>query len=358
VKIAQLTYSYKPVIGGADAYADLLCQTLRARGHEVWVYQRHHETDDPFVRRAPRWLSWFRPRDFWLVPQWLTGKRCELGEMDALIGHYPNYCSVAYRHPKLIGLSHGVTWDDAPGERRSRMKLKMAREAFERCARYVANDTFFLREMGLDAPPGERAFEEIAPGRWFIPNCVDTKRFSAPEGVEREPVIVVPRNIYRNRGIHLAVRAFSLVHEQFPEHSLEIVGAESQPAYAAEVRRMVGELGLEGRVRFAGSVAWEEMPRVYARSALCLIPSLCGEGTSLAALEAMACGCATVTTDAGGLTDLPAEHCRVDADDLARAMVDALIRRENIAAEQTRRVRDDFHLGRWTDAWEQVVEEW
>ncbi|HJN16177.1 MAG TPA: glycosyltransferase family 4 protein [Armatimonadota bacterium] len=358
MKIAQLTYSYKPVIGGADAYADLLCQALRARGHEVWVYQRHHDADDSHVRQAPRWQARFRPRDFWLVPLWLKSQRQGLSGMDALIGHYPNYCSPAYWHPKLIGLSHGVTWDDAPDTWRARKKRRMARDAFERCARYVANDTFFLREIGLDAPPGGRAFEEVAPGRWFIPNCVDTERFSAPGGVEREPVIVVPRNIYRNRGIHLAVQAFSLVHEQFPEHSLEIVGAESQPAYAAEVKRMVGEMRLESRVRFTGSVAWEEMPRVYARSALCLIPSLCGEGTSLAALEAMACGCATVTTDAGGLTDLPAEHCRVDADDLARAMADALTRREAIAAEQTRRVRSEFHLGRWVEAWAKVVEDW
>jgi len=359
VKIAQLTYSYQPLVGGADAYADLLCSTLRARGHEAWVYQRWADTDDPFVRVAPRWQARLRPRDFWLVPYWLRGRRRELAAMEVLVAHYPNYCRAGYCHPRLVGLSHGVTWDDAPAAWRARRKRRMAREAFTRCARFVANDTFFLREMGLSLAPGERPFEEVAPGRWFIPNCVDTSVFRPPDSsTERAPLILVPRNVYRNRGVHLAVRAFASLAADFPDYEMAVVGVVGQPEYAAEVRALVDRLGLMGRVAFPGGRPWREMPAVYGRARLCLIPSLCGEGTSLAALEAMACATATITTDAGGLPDLPAVHCRPTAEALADAMRDVLPRWSEIAATQRAAVLAGFPLDRWQHAWVHVIEDW
>jgi glycosyltransferase involved in cell wall biosynthesis len=359
LRIAQLTYSYQPVVGGADAYADLLCETFRERGHEVWVYQRSAETTDPFVRAAPGWQARFRPRDFWLVPWWLRARRRELAAMDVLVAHYPNYCRAGYFHPRLVGLSHGVTWDDAPGAWRSRRKHRLALEAFERCARFVANDTFFLREMGLSVAPGERPFEEIAPGRWFIPNCVDTSVFAPPDPPgDRPPLLTVPRNLYRNRGVHLAVEAFVSLAADFPEHEMEIVGADGQADYAAEVRAMVGALGLTRRIRFVGSVAWREMAPVYGRARVCLIPSLCGEGTSLAALEAMACATATIATNAGGLPDLPAVHCEPDADALAGALRDVLPRWREVGETQRAAVLAGFSLGRWKQAWSRVIEDW
>jgi glycosyltransferase involved in cell wall biosynthesis len=357
MRIAQLTYSYQPIIGGADAYADLLCSTLRSRGHQVWVYQRAAETADPFVRLAPAWQARLRPRDFWLVPYWLRLRRRELRGMDALIGHYPNYCRAGYFHPRLIGLSHGVTWDDEPNAWRSQEKRRMAREAYRRCARFVANDTFFLREVGVEVAPGAHAFEEIEPGRWFIPNCVDTVLFRPPEQ-DRPPLITVPRNLYRNRGVHLAVEAFSLIAGETPEWALEVVGADGQPDYAAEVRALVAQRRLTERVRFAGSVPWREMAPVYRRARVCLIPSLCGEGTSLAALEAMACATATITTTAGGLPDLPAVHCAPSAEGLAQAMRQVLPAWQATGATQRAAVLAGFSLDRWQAAWTHVVEDW
>ncbi len=362
LKIAQLTYSYQPIIGGADAYADLLCAAFRERGHEVWVYQRAARTADPFVRLAPAWQQrLFRHRDFWLVPLWLRTRRRELSRMDALIAHYPNYCAPGYFHPRLIGLSHGVTWDDAPGTWRSAKKKALAGQAFARCARFVANDTFFLREMGLDAPPGERAFEEVAPGRWFIPNCVDAAVFRplAPsDDGSRPPVIIVPRNLYRNRGVHLAVEAFGMVAAEFPDWRMHIVGAEGQPAYAQEVRARVAAWGLNAPVCFLGSVPWADMPPAYSQARVCLVPSLCGEGTSLAALEAMACGTATISSDVAGLRDLPTVRVPPTARALADAMREVMPNWAEVAEAQRAHVTTHFTINLWKTAWAKVVEDW
>ncbi|MGQ9731328.1 MAG: glycosyltransferase family 4 protein [Candidatus Zipacnadales bacterium] len=358
MKIAQLTYSYKPILGGADAYAELLCNILRARGHEVWVYQRAAQVDDPLVRTAPSWQARFRPRDFWIAPYWLKGRRPELEGMDVLIAHYPNYCAAVAWHPRLVGLSHGVTWDDAPHSWRGRRKRRMAEWAFERCTRFVANDTFFLREMGLSIAPGERPFEEIVPGRWFIPNCVNIDVFKPSPNITRLPHIIVPRNLYRNRGVHLAVEAFAAIANEFPGYKMRIVGTVGQSRYTAEVNNLIHRLGLAQRIHLEGGKSWLHMPAEYARARVCLIPSLCGEGTSFAALEAMACATATVTTNVGGLPDLPSVHCPPCTEALAATLRDILVRWRVVGEQQREAVTRNFSLERWRQAWTQVVEDW
>ncbi|NIM05977.1 MAG: glycosyltransferase, partial [Armatimonadetes bacterium] len=159
----------------------------------------------------------------------------------------------------------------------------------------------------------------------------------------------------RNRGVHLAVEAFRSFASQYPEVHLVIMGKESQPAYAASIRNRVKELGLEQRVIFWGHVRHEEMADFYAAGEMCLIPSLCGEGTSLAALEAMACGVAVVSTDVAGLKDLPTAQCPPQAEALARTMLQVYPERRRIGDEQRQQVNDEYSHERWSQAWLEVI---
>jgi hypothetical protein len=72
----------------------------------------------------------------------------------------------------------------------------------------------------------------------------------------------------------------------------------------------------------------------------------------------MACGTATITTDVGGLPDLPTIHCRPTAEDLAQAIEDAWPRVDEVASEQLAAVRATFAIERWKESWAQVVENW
>jgi glycosyltransferase involved in cell wall biosynthesis len=51
-------------------------------------------------------------------------------------------------------------------------------------------------------------------------------------------------------------------------------------------------------------VPFDEMPEVYRAADIVVIPTVYAEGTSLACLEAMACGKAVVATFVGGLPEL------------------------------------------------------
>jgi glycosyltransferase involved in cell wall biosynthesis len=369
MRLAHITYTYFPLVGGGDVYVEDLRQALAKRGHEQVVLARASQETTPWFAPVPNPLRGM-PAEFWTHALGLVARRRLLRSQDAVIAHYPVYALAAlavvgaassrrFRRTRVIGLSHGVTWDDRPGALRSRVKRTLARAAFHRCAAFVANDSNFLREMGLDIAPGERFFEQVAPGRWFIPNCVDTERFRPGAGWERLRAmrpIVVPRNLFFNRGVHLAIGAFARFRRAHPDTRLVIVGAPSRRDYARMLRRLVRDLDLRDDVLFWGPVAHADMPAVYASAEMVVIPSVAGEGTSLSALEAMACGVATISTVVGGLVDLPSAHCAPDVLSMSDAMLRVYEERGEIGALQRKQVRAAFNRSRWEEAWAQVVD--
>jgi len=362
MRIAHVTYTYEPVGGGADVYLRALFRLLERHGHSQRVYQRASEARAAclrFVKNPLRGL----PGEFWTQAAFLWRHWGALACEDALVCHYPPYLLASaparmLSRVRLIGVSHGVFWDDRPGSARSAVKRALARAAFGAADLFVANDTFFLREMGLRIAPGERMFSRVADRAWFIPNCVEARSYAGvqplPDLAALEPILV-PRHLYRNRGVHLAIGAFAEFARRHPESHLLVVGAPSQPGYVRYLLRQVESLGLQGRVLFRGAVAPEKMARVYASAQLTMIPSIAGEGTSLAALESMASGVATVCTSAAGLADLPAVHSAPDVQSLTRVMLDAYQARQEIGARQRQIVSERFNMQRWENAWLQAL---
>jgi glycosyltransferase involved in cell wall biosynthesis len=361
MRIAHITYTYFPLVGGGDIYVEALRRALEARGHPQVVLARRSRETAPWVVVAPNPLRGL-PAEFWTQVLGLIARAPVLWTQDAIIAHYPIYALAARSLApgrRIIGVSHGVTWDDRPASLRSRIKQAVARAAFRRCAAFVANDTNFLREMGLDLEPGTRLFEQVAPGRWFIPNCVDTGRFQPGQGWQQLRAlrpIIVPRNLFFNRGVHLAITAFAHFRQAYPETRLVIVGATAQPRYARALRELVRRLELQEDVVFWGAVAHADMPAVYAAAEMVVIPSVAGEGTSLSALEAMACGIATISTNIGGLADLPTYHCAPNGASMAEAMLHVYARRGEVGAGQLAEVRRSFSRQHWEDAWSRVLE--
>ncbi len=93
-----------------------------------------------------------------------------------------------------------------------------------------------------------------------------------------------------------------------------IVGGGGEPDYVEQVKLDVERRGLTKSVLFAGPRPHDELPAIYSSVRLSLVPSLCGEGTSLTALESMACGTATICTWVAGLKDLPGPHAQPTPD--------------------------------------------
>ena len=117
------------------------------------------------------------------------------------------------------------------------------------------------------------------------------------------------------------------------------------------MRADIARRGLSGCVVFRGPVPHHDLPAIYSSVRLTLIPSLCGEGTSLSALESMACGAATICTAVAGLKDLPGPHAPPEAAALARVMGEIYLHRLATADEQRRLVQAEYSLTRWRRSW-------
>jgi glycosyltransferase involved in cell wall biosynthesis len=278
---------------------------------------------------------------------------------DLLIVHYALHYPAVKRHPRVVVVSHGVEWEVPPRTWDDRVRAARALDTFG-CCTVVANDTDYLRHCGVDIAPGQRAFEEVRPGRWYIPNCVDIRFFRkvAPdERLRRLNPILVPRNVFFRRGLHLAIEAFAgLAKTRHGHRNLVIVGGISDRRYYRDLGRMIERFGLRGRVHFWGHVPWAEMPAIYSAAECTVIPSIYSEGTSLSALESMACGTPVVSTDIGGLRDLPTLQCARNAAAMRGALVEVLSARDAYAKQQEWAVRERFNTDKWSCAWERVVD--
>ena len=370
MRIAQVIFRYLPMVGGAEVYADCLRRAFAPIASEQTIFQSETgATGDGVVSVPVPHRTGFKLVDFNLA---LRAYRAELGRFDVVVVHNPEHLARWMNRRRSILLSHGATWTHEHRAWRRSLRRRSMQTGFRRAGAVVANDSFVPRELGVPALPGERFHQEIAPRIWFVPNAVDPEIFRPPVAGEAEPriaglpgsdqgpLVLVPRNLTRARGIDLAIAAFAAAHALPATAQLVIVGdairdMPTSVRYRAELDALVGAHRLQGRVHFLGGVRREQMPALYRAATLTLVPTRYSEGTSLAALESMATGVATLTTAVEGLLDLPGPHVPPEIPALAAGLDDLWARREEIAATQRHAVLRDFCRQRWEESWRAIA---
>ncbi|OGY22862.1 MAG: hypothetical protein A2172_02890 [Candidatus Woykebacteria bacterium RBG_13_40_15] len=366
MRIGQVSISYKPILGGQEVYLDNLSKILKDNNHTIHVYQPDMGVDDPelFLTPNPNNPTAFQK----LIPRLmrynfllLTHQLSNLRKEDLLIIHYPEHYLPVFWHKKTLVLTHGINWDFDPTAKKFQRKA-LAKLAFKFAWKFVANDTNFLRAMGVDIRPKEKMFQEVLPGRWFIPNCADTELFTKTAGIRElkklNPVIV-PRNFSKARGVDLAVDAFELIASKEPSLNLVIVGSNlpvpDSLDYGEQLLFKVKSSKFRDRIVFFGSKPWREMRDVYSSAVATLIPTRGNEGTSLAALESMSCGTATVTTSVAGLKDLPSVQIPPKPAEIAKAILNTIRNKDKIGIDQQKEVRGVYNIENWKNAWLKVI---
>lgn len=151
-----------------------------------------------------------------------------------------------------------------------------------------------------------------------------------------------------HKNIETLVAAFALVRDELPAATLTLVGAA--------FTRFTQREGIDAR----GFVGDDELQALYRGSTALIMPSL-EEGFGLPAAEAMAHGCAVITSNARALVEITGDAAlHVDARD-ARALADAMLRiardaslRERLSSRGLVRARDFS----WTRCAEKTIEAW
>lgn len=146
----------------------------------------------------------------------------------------------------------------------------------------------------------------------YLPNGVDCRLF---EGMARESLApLMPKTslsllcvarIDRQKNQMMLVEWLA----RNPQATVRLVGPVTQPDYRAEIEARAEQLGVSGRLSFAGALkpASAELLGEYANADVFVLPSR-HEPFGIVVLEAWAAGLPVVASDVGGLGRLCAAH--------------------------------------------------
>lgn len=129
------------------------------------------------------------------------------------------------------------------------------------------------------------------------------KKYNLPE-----KFILYVGNVKPHKNLRRLLEAYLEIQDKIPDFSLVIVG-ETEDFLTADNQLfnfIKGDRGLRVKVHITGHIEMEDIAKLYRSAAVFVFPSLY-EGFGLPPLEAMACGCPTVISNIGSLSEVCGE---------------------------------------------------
>ena len=287
---------YPDILGGGALHAHELSRVQAEMGHDVTVLTSDHgdrnaprrEVRDGYEIRRYRQLA--RPLENSITPGMLPAMWRLARQNDVIHAHSHLYFSTNLAamlsrgtETPLVVTNHGLHSQTAPMvvQKAYAPIARLTFNAADRVLCYTTTDRDRLRDRGVSAPIS------------VIHNGIDCETFVPSAGdTERSEILFVGR-LKETKGVRELLEAFASIATERSESTLRFVG---EGPLDAELRERVAEYGLDSRVFFEGAVPNEELPSIYAESALFALPSDM-EGFPRTVLEAMACGTPVVTSD-------------------------------------------------------------
>ncbi len=273
MKILTCSHRFSPDIGGIETVSLLLAQEFARAGHDVRVVTQTAEGDGrgwPFgVVRAPsrrellrqaRWCDVFFQNNISLQTLW-----------PALLLRKP---LVVAHHTWLIPTGGRETW-------RTRLKRILLRRG-----RNIAISRAIAEHAGVQSV--------------IIGNPYDDSVFRLLPEVARDRELVLLGRLVSDKGADLLLDALGLLSSRGSRPRLTIVGTGSEES---ALRAQAERVGLAAQVEFVGALSGDALARCLNRHRIIVVPSRWAEPYGLVALEGIACGCAAVGSDRGGLPE-------------------------------------------------------
>lgn len=308
MKIAIVSDTYLPCLGGGQIYCHYLAKFFKKNGFEVKIFTRqetkikHDDYQDEFrVKRV------VLKRDIFSRLNILYQMYNFLKDVDTVHAIYcyrfatfAAICKILSRKPLVITLEgqgildlpQGNWWNIMTHNFYRWFSLKMADKIIASC----------------------REFEEIAlkyadPRRIvYIPNAVDltvlNTRVDLIEELKKKysnkKVVLALRRLVPKNGIQFLIESASLIIRKSPEVKFVIVGWGRMENY---LKKRVKELDIENYFDFLGRVENDQVANYLEISDIVVFPSS-AESTSIACLEAMAMAKPIVASKVGGFFDM------------------------------------------------------
>ncbi len=180
--------------------------------------------------------------------------------------------------------------------------FQLEREAFVRSQHLIAVDTgqanIAINDFGINKDKISIMFNSVS--------CKTIESVtSQPSSINAaKPYLLVPRRLVEKTGVRIAIEALAKLDS---DTKVSLVIAGDGPL-KNNLMQLTKDLGLEGQVKFLGSIDRKEVLRLGKEALAVIIPSIPSSGvveaTSIAVIEAMACGTVAIASDIGGLAEL------------------------------------------------------
>ncbi len=179
----------------------------------------------------------------------------------------------------------------------------------------------------------------------------------SPAPVVRGSNLLAVGDIYIQKNYHTLLRSFARLAERHPDLTLDIAGREVDSHYAAGLRRLVADLGLQERVSFLGYATPEQLCERYRRCRVFVFPSTV-ETFGIPLIEAMACGAPIAGSDRAAMREVAADNMAYfdpeDVDSMA-GVIDALLHDEARRADLSQRAVERAALFSWRHHAERIA---
>ena len=194
--------------------------------------------------------------------------------------------------------------------------------------------------------PSPYLLEKMKPYRRdlrIIPNGLNLQSYPPKIRVRPQPHLVWLRAFHTIYNPTLAPRVLSLLHKEFPDINLVMVGPDKEDGSLSQTQQTASDLGVANIVGFPGQVSKEEVP-LWLQKGDIFLNTTNVDNTPVSVIEAMACGLCIVSTDVGGIPYLlQHEHDALlvppdDAEAMASA-VKRILTEPGLAARLSRNAR-------------------
>lgn len=314
MKIGMMVDSYKPYVSGITNYIDINKQRLEQAGHEVFVFsfgEWEHQPDEPRViysKGVP-----LADSGFYLSLRYSSAARKLLQDMDIVHVHHPflsGRLALRYCRPAQIPVifTNHTRYDLYAQAYLPMMPQEISQGLLQA---YMPS---FCEAVDLVIAPSAgmekvlRQFNvkgEIA----VIPNGVDLTNFHGAKPFSRaqfgynedDILLIYAGRLAPEKNLPFLLESFTGVAQAIPNTHLILMGSGIQQ-FEEELKTLAAELGLAGRVRFTGRIAYDQLPAYLAMGDIFVTASIT-EVHPLSVIEALGAGLPVMGIHSVGVGD-------------------------------------------------------
>lgn len=275
---------------GASIHVQTRARAFTRRGHEVVVIsERPANCDDLDIRypEAPGIRGYNTFHKINQLKKLLKGVQADIYNIHYAAGYGPWLCSILGVRPLVVSAMGGDVLSDEQMHlpaisRWMTRRLLLQADGITAVSEYVATR---IRSMGIDKECVINIPWGVDISRFRLQDCSELRRTLDIKDDMR--VVFSPRILKPFYNVDMIVDGFFLALSEHPNVVLVIAGYQADPEYERFVKNKVQELGIADKVRFVGSISFEEIPLYYGLADV-TVSAAPSDGTPISMLESMA----------------------------------------------------------------------